>query len=153
MIRLVLLPEYAISPFITGLNPEIGLTVKNHRPYSLPQAYQLVRNTEAQVNAQLRIAKSSMYTGGPSRNKGVTYRKEYQPKKKDHSVSFNRSNTRRLTPAEMSEKDRRASASFVMRSLFLVTNAMLQNNYTCWRCVMKKNKRRNMIQMPKRYLK
>ncbi|KAH0682696.1 hypothetical protein KY290_021283 [Solanum tuberosum] len=37
MTRLVLLPEYAISAFIIGLKPEIGFTIKNHRPYSLPQ--------------------------------------------------------------------------------------------------------------------
>ena len=70
MTRLVLLPEYAISAFITGLKLEIGFTVKNHRSYSLPQAYQMARNTEAQVNAQLRLIKSSMYTGGSNQKKG-----------------------------------------------------------------------------------
>ncbi|KAG5623413.1 hypothetical protein H5410_008631 [Solanum commersonii] len=39
MTRLTILPEYAISGFITGLKPEIGYTVKNHKPFSLPQAY------------------------------------------------------------------------------------------------------------------
>ncbi|KAG5621434.1 hypothetical protein H5410_006652 [Solanum commersonii] len=50
MTRLVLLPEYAFSAFITGLKPEI------------------------------------------------------RPPKRDHNVSLNKSNTRRLTPARMSEK-------------------------------------------------
>lgn len=37
MIRLTILPEYVISGFITGLKHEIGYTVKNHRPFSLPK--------------------------------------------------------------------------------------------------------------------
>ena len=53
-----------------------------------------------------------MYTGGSSQNKVVTYRKEYQPNKKDHSVSFKRSNTRRLPPAEMSEKRQKVLCFF-----------------------------------------
>lgn len=36
MTRLTLPPEYALSSYITGLKPEIGLAVKNHRPHSLP---------------------------------------------------------------------------------------------------------------------
>lgn len=42
MTRLLILHVYAISAFITGLKPEIGFTVNNHRPYSLPQAYWLI---------------------------------------------------------------------------------------------------------------
>ncbi|WMV07682.1 hypothetical protein MTR67_001067 [Solanum verrucosum] len=66
MTRLVILPEYAISAFITGLKPEIGFIVKNHRPHSLPQAYQLARNIELQVNAQLKLTKSSMFRNNSS---------------------------------------------------------------------------------------
>ncbi|KAH0696227.1 hypothetical protein KY285_013059 [Solanum tuberosum] len=93
MTRLVLLPDYAISAFITGLKPEIG---------SL-------------------LAKSFMYSGGSSQNKGaflgvsnrgVTNRKEYQAPKRDHSVSLHRSNTKRLSLAEMSEKRQKGLCFF-----------------------------------------
>ncbi|KAH0656545.1 hypothetical protein KY285_031427 [Solanum tuberosum] len=120
MTRLVILPEYAISAFITGLKPEIGFTVKNHRPYSLPQAYQLARNTEARVNAQLKLTRSSLYVVGGSQSragnynsfsKGAGSKREGQPFK-DSSVSLNRKTTRRLTPTEMSEKRQKGLCFF-----------------------------------------
>lgn len=130
MTRLVILPEYAISAFITGLKPEIGFTVKNHRPHSLPQAYQLARNTELQVNAQLKQTISSMYGnsssshcrgGSYSQHKSGSYggkfrgsfnRKEGNPPRREEVANFNRSNTRRLTPAEMSEKRQKGLCFF-----------------------------------------
>lgn len=54
-----------------------------------------------------------MYSGGISQSKGSsfgtshrgrTHRKDYQPPKRDNTVDLNRSNTKRLTPAKMSEK-------------------------------------------------
>ncbi|KAG5605633.1 hypothetical protein H5410_027125 [Solanum commersonii] len=57
MTRKNILPEHAISGFITGLKPKVGFTVKNHRPFTLPQVYQLARNTESQLLHLLEVDK------------------------------------------------------------------------------------------------
>ncbi|KAH0716770.1 hypothetical protein KY285_012801 [Solanum tuberosum] len=54
MTRLSILPEHAISGFITGLKPEIGFTVKSHRPFTLPQAYQLAWLGTQSLNYMLK---------------------------------------------------------------------------------------------------
>ncbi|KAG5618502.1 hypothetical protein H5410_018326 [Solanum commersonii] len=82
----------------------------------------MIRNTELQVNAQLKLTKSSMFGNNSSSHpRGRSYsqpksgsyggnfrgsfsRKEGNPPRREGVANFNRSNTRRLTPAEMSEK-------------------------------------------------
>ncbi|XP_019266920.1 PREDICTED: uncharacterized protein LOC109244312 [Nicotiana attenuata] len=127
MTRLHILPEYAISAFITGLKPEIGFTVKNHRPFSLPQAYQLARNTEAQVNAQLKMIKSTLYSGGSSHTRSNTYgssskggfpKKEGNMLKREAAANWNKGNTRKLTTAEMNEKRQKGLCFFCDEKFF-----------------------------------
>ncbi|XP_015161375.1 uncharacterized protein [Solanum tuberosum] len=127
MTRLTILPEYAISGFITGLKPEIGYTVKNHKPLSLPQAYQLARNTEAQVHAQLKLTRHPSYGGSNFQNKGgsfssfprgATNKRDVGPTKRDTSVNLNRSNSKRLTPAEMNERRQKGLCFFCDEKFF-----------------------------------
>ncbi|KAF3616410.1 hypothetical protein FXO38_34572 [Capsicum annuum] len=95
MTRLSLLPEYPISAFITGLNPEIGYTVKNHRPFSLPQAYQLARKTEVQVQNQLKLIKPNVFTSG-SQYRGSSYHSFH----KEVGTRKDYSQTRKESPLE-----------------------------------------------------
>ncbi|KAH0681085.1 hypothetical protein KY284_022170 [Solanum tuberosum] len=97
MTRLTILPEYAVSGFITGLKSEIGYTVKNHKPVSLPQAYQLAKNTKAQVHAQLKLTRHPSYDGSNFQNKGgsfssfsrgATNKRDVGPAKRDTSKFF-----------------------------------------------------------------
>ncbi|XP_019264304.1 PREDICTED: uncharacterized protein LOC109241930 [Nicotiana attenuata] len=127
MTRLHILPEYAISAFITGLKPEIRFTVKSHRPFSLPQAYQLARNTEAQVNAQLKMIKSTLYSGGSSHTRSNTYgssskggfpKKEGNMLKREAAANWNKGNTRKLTTAEMNEKRQKGLCFFCDEKFF-----------------------------------
>ncbi|XP_047251491.1 uncharacterized protein LOC124886656 [Capsicum annuum] len=100
MARLNILPEHAISGFITGLKPEIGFAVKSHRPFTLPQAYQLARNIESQI-----IIGS----------------------KKEPAVSFNREKSRRLTRVEISEKRQKGLCFFCDKKFVLGHKCVTSN--------------------------
>jgi len=126
MTRLTILPEYAISSFITGLRPEIGLTVKNHRPFSLPQAYQLARNTEAQVQAQLKLtrfpssASGSQYKNNSysSFSRGVGSRNDYNQDKKETPLSLNKNNNKILSSTEINERRQKGLCFFCDEKFF-----------------------------------
>lgn len=125
MTRLSILPE-AISVFITGLKPEIGYTVKNHRPFSLPQAYQFARNTEVQVQAQLKLSKPNVFTGGSqykgssyqSFHKGAGTRKDYSQTKKEVRLNLNKNSSRKLTSAEMNKRRQKGLCFFYDEKFF-----------------------------------
>ncbi|KAH0693545.1 hypothetical protein KY285_020642 [Solanum tuberosum] len=126
MTRLTILPEYAISSFITGLRPEIGLTVKNHMPFSLPQAYQLARNTEAQVQAQLKLtrfppsASGSQYKNNSysSFSRGVRSKNDYNQDKKETSLSLNKNNNKILSSTEINERRQKGLCFFCDEKFF-----------------------------------
>ncbi|KAH0679674.1 hypothetical protein KY284_020759 [Solanum tuberosum] len=126
MTRLTILPEYAISSFITGLRPEIGLTVKNHMPFSLPQAYQLARNTEAQVQAQLKLtrfppsASGSQYKNNSysSFSRGVRSRNDYNQDKKETPLSLNKNNNKILSSTEINERRQKGLCFFCDEKFF-----------------------------------
>ncbi|KAH0683132.1 hypothetical protein KY290_021721 [Solanum tuberosum] len=126
MTRLTILPEYAINSFITGLRHEICLTVKNHMPFSLPQAYQLARNTESQVQAQLKLTRFPTSTSGSqyknnsysSFSRGVGSRNDYNQDKKETPLSLNKNNNKILSSAEINERRQKGLCFFCDEKFF-----------------------------------
>ncbi|KAF3645028.1 hypothetical protein T459_34896 [Capsicum annuum] len=124
MARLNILPEHAISGFITGLKMDIGFVLKSYRPFTLPHAYQLARNIESQFQAQVRVSRNHMTSDGGSFKKGgysATLARIMGSKKKP-AISFNKERSKRMTQAEISEKRQKGYVFSVIKSSYLVTN-------------------------------
>lgn len=67
----VILLEYTITTFITGLSLRLDSLSKiiDHNNYL---KHQLARNIKAQVNAQPKLTKASLYSSGYSESRGAS---------------------------------------------------------------------------------
>lgn len=93
---------------------------------SKPQAYQLARNTEAQVNAQLKMTRPSSFVGG-SQYRGSSYNsslkgtgsiRDFGQGKREFSLNLNKNTNKRLTSTEMNKRRQKALCFFCEEKFF-----------------------------------
>lgn len=109
MIRLNLSVEHAVSIFLNNLKPEIINAVRVGKPYTLPQAYYLARLQKASFAAQSRAIRGSS-TGSSLARSSMGHQSSYVQRnnnntfKRPMATKVDNNRRRRLTPAEMDEK-------------------------------------------------